>query len=142
MKLVNPFNQSQQDNLTSVGLLLIRLVFGAAMLFGHGIGKWGKLFGDDPIQFADPFGLGPTASLGLVVFAEVICSILIMLGLFTRAAAVPLLITMLVAYFMVHFNDPFGRQEKAIMYGIVYIGLILMGPGKYSLDSMFSKRNS
>ncbi|MEL6925707.1 MAG: DoxX family protein, partial [Bacteroidota bacterium] len=121
-KLVNPFGQKQFDHLVSLGLLLIRLVFGAAMLFGHGIGKWSRLFGDDPIKFADPFGLGATASLALVVFSEVICSVLIMLGLLTRAAAVPLLITMLVALFMIHGDDPFAKQEKALLYGIVYLG--------------------
>ncbi len=122
---------------TDIGLLLLRITFGAAMLYGHGIGKWGKLFGGEEIQFADPFGLGVVASLGLAVFAEVICSLLIALGLFTRLALIPLIVTMAVAYFMVHFSDPFAKQEKAILYGITYIALFFTGPGRYSLDAMW-----
>ncbi|MEZ4884063.1 MAG: DoxX family protein [Chitinophagales bacterium] len=126
-----------------IGLLLLRITFGAAMLYGHGIGKWGKLFGGEEIQFADPFGLGVVASLGLAVFAEVICSILLMFGLFTRLALVPLMVTMAVAYFTVHFSDEFAKQEKAILYGITYLALFLTGPGRMSLDALlFGKKQS
>ena len=122
-----------------IGLLLLRLVFGAAMLFGHGWSKMMKLFTESPIEFADPIGLGPAFSLGLTVFAEVLCSLLIMLGLFTRWALIPLIITMLVAFLVVHISDPFPRMEKAILYLTVYITLILTGPGKYALDDLWRK---
>lgn len=125
---------------TDVGLLVLRLVFGGAMIYGHGWGKLMRLFGDDPIKFADPFGLGPEISLGLVVFAEVLCSILIILGLFTRYATIPLMITMLVAVLSVHIDDPFGKMEKGWMYFAVYLGLFLMGAGWYSLDAQLRKK--
>ncbi len=99
-----------------------------------------KLFGGGEIKFADPFGIGPVASLVLVVFAEVICSVLIMLGLFTRAAVIPLMITMGVAYFSIHFSDEFRSQEKAIMYGITYIALFFTGAGRYSLDGLLTQK--
>ena len=67
MNIINIFNQKAQDKMTSWGLLIMRLVFGFSMLYAHGLGKWTRFFGDDPIKFADPFGLGPTASLGLAM---------------------------------------------------------------------------
>lgn len=123
-----------------IALLLLRLTFGGAMIYGHGWGKLLRLFGDDPITFADPFGIGPTASLALAAFAEVLCALLIMVGLFTREATVPLIITMLVAIFFRHWGDPFGKVEKALLYLIPYISLMLTGPGWYSIDAWWRNK--
>lgn len=125
---------------TDIGLLLLRLCFGGAMLYGHGWGKLMRLFGDDPIKFADPFGLGPEFSLYLVIFAEVVCAFLLMIGLFSRQVTIPLIITMLVAVFMVHISDPFGKMEKGLLYLITYISLLFMGPGRYSVDEWLRNR--
>ena len=95
-----------------------------------------KLFNGDPTKFADPFGIGTPASLGLTVFAEVLCAVLIVVGLFTRWAVIPLIVTMLVAIFVIHIDDPFKKMEMAILYLIPYVALYLMGPGKYSVDGM------
>ena len=109
------------------------------MIYGHGWGKMMRLFGGDEIKFADPFGIGPVASLALAAFAEVICALCVMLGLFTRWTLIPLIITMLVAYFYSHFDDPFGRQEKALMYLFAYAALFFAGSGYYSVDRLMQK---
>ena len=95
--------------LQDLGLLAVRLLAGGMMLT-HGIPKIDRLFGEGPVKFADPFGLGPEISLVLVIFAEVACSILVMVGFKTRLATIPLLITMLVAAFYIHGADPFGEK--------------------------------
>ncbi len=105
------------------------------MLYGHGISKLERLFGEAEISFRDPFGIGPVASLALVTFAEVICSVLVALGLFTRYALIPLIIAMAVALFIAHGSDPFSRQEKALLYLLTFISLYIAGPGWYSLDA-------
>lgn len=125
---------------TDLALLLLRLVFGFSMIYGHGWGKLLRLFSGEPINFADPFGLGPTASLALVVVAEVGCAALILLGLFTRWATIPLIVTMLVAIFYRHLDDPFGQIEKALLYLTVFVGLLLAGPGWYALDERWNWR--
>ncbi len=79
-------------------------------------------------------------SLALAVFAEVFCSILIMLGLFTRLSAIPLIITMLVAWLMVHISDPFGDMELPVFYLVSYVVLFLQGAGWYSLDSLMNRK--
>ncbi|GGW54414.1 putative oxidoreductase [Winogradskyella epiphytica] len=123
----------------SVALLILRVVGGAFMLT-HGLGKFEALFSGEPIQFRDPIGVGATASLALAVFAEVLCAILLIIGLGTRLAAIPLAITMLVAAFIVHANDGFGRQELPLLYAAIYISIALIGAGKYSLDNWLSKK--
>lgn len=123
------------------GLLVLRLAFGFSMIYGHGWGKLIRLFGSEEISFADPFGLGPVASLAMAAFAEFFCALLVMVGLFTRAAVIPLIITMATAFFTVHLNDPFGQQEKVILFGFAFIALFLMGPGRISLDHHLQKDN-
>ncbi len=121
------------------GLLILRLAFGFAMIYGHGFGKLTRLFGSEEIRFADPFGLGPAASLALAAFAEAICSLLVIAGLFTRAATIPLMITMATAFFTAHFNDEFGQQEKVILFGFAFLTLFFTGPGRFSLDAQWQK---
>ena len=134
MKLLNPFGFNDSGRLGDLSLLLLRITFGGLMFLNHGLGKFNRLTGGEEIKFMDFMGLGPEISLGLVVLAEAVCAILIVLGLFTRLATIPLIITMLVAIFMVHWNDPFGDKEMALLYLIPFITLFFSGAGKYSID--------
>lgn len=135
----NSFNSGNYPKHVDAALLILRIVIGVFMLT-HGWGKMQSLFSGEPIQFADPIGLGATFSLALTVFAEVLCSILIIIGLGTRLAAIPLLITMLVAAFIIHANDGFGKQEFALLYAVIYLTIAMIGAGKYSLDYLISKK--
>ena len=123
----------------SLGLLLIRLSFGGIMCFQHGIPKLMKLLNGAPYKFADVFGLGTGLSLSLAVFSEVLCGFLLVIGLFTRWASVPLIVTMIIAAFLIHGSDPFGDKELAILYLIAYLCIFLLGPGKYSIDHRIGK---
>lgn len=136
---MNPLKIELPPRFQDYGLLILRLAFGFSIMYGHGLGKIGRLFGPDEIKFADPFGLGPALSLGLVVFAEVICALLLMAGLFTRAALIPLFITVATAFFAVHFEQEFGQQEKVLLFGFAFITLFLTGPGRLSLDAFLQK---
>jgi putative oxidoreductase len=120
------------------GLLILRLAVGGAMLT-HG---WAKLshFGEKAPEFMNFLGLGGTTSLALVVFAEFLCSILLILGLFTRLATIPLIITMKVAIFMVHWQDGFGEFELAFLYLAIYAALFFSGAGAYSVDALLHKK--
>lgn len=120
---------------TDLGLLLLRLFAGGAMLT-HGYPKLLKVLSGN-FQFGDPLGMGPEASLLLTVFAEVICSTLILLGLTTRFALIPLIITMAVAYFVVHGADVFNTKELSFLYLAIYLTLFFTGPGKFSADRAF-----
>ncbi len=138
------FSNSTHTLHASIGLLVMRLVYGLFMAAGHG---WGKLvnFGDRADGFMDFMGLGSSVSLGLAVFAEVFCAVLVALGLFTRAALIPLIITMAVAAFMVHGNDPLfpsgleRSKEPALMFLAAYVAIFIAGPGKFSLDRLIRK---
>lgn len=133
------FDPGIHTSTASAGLLLLRLVSGAFM-FAHGDGKLVRLFGDAPIKFSDPFGIGAEASLALTVFAEVICSILVILGMATRFAVIPVIITMFVAAFIAHAGDPFGSKELPLLYAAVFIVIGLTGAGRYSADNIIYRK--
>lgn len=120
--------------------LLIFRIAAASFMLTHGIPKLMKLFSGDEIQFADPYGLGQVTSFVLVVFAEFVCSILIILGLGTRLAAIPLVIDMLTAGFYAHAHDPFSVKERAFLYLIIFGLLLVFGPGRYSIDHALRRR--
>src|SRR5919107_28258 len=134
---------SVKQNSNSVDLaLLIARVGIALLMLTHGLPKMAMLFSDAPVQFLPLFGASAEFSLALAVFAEVFCSLLLLVGLGTRLATIPLIITMAVAVFFVHAADPFGKQEPALQYLLVYVVLLLAGSGKYSFDYMWQQKSS
>jgi putative oxidoreductase len=121
-------------------ILIVRIAVGCFMLT-HGIGKFENLFSGEEIKFGDPIGIGKSTSLALTVFAEFFCSILLILGLATRLAVIPLIITMAVAAFVIHATQGFGKQEMALLYLLVFVTLFVTGSGKYSLDRLMAGNN-
>ena len=127
-------NIDYSTNSVNIALLILRVGV-AVMMLVHGIPKLQMLFSGD-IQFPGVMGMSPTISLAMAVFAEVVCSVLLLIGLFTRVTVIPLIITMLTAVFLIHGGDPFAKQELGIHYLIVYIALFMLGGGRYSFDAI------
>ena len=123
----------------NLSLVILRLAVGVAMLT-HGIPKLIKLFYGD-FNFPDPIGIGPELSLVLATFAEFFCSLLIIVGYRSRFAAIPLIITMLVALLIVHGNDSVFDHWNILVYLFAYAMLLHVGGGKYTITySLFEKR--
>lgn len=145
-----------QSRTSSIGLLILRFGMGGFLLT-HGWGKLQTLLAGNFDQFADPIGLGTGPSLVLAVGAEAFCAVLVMAGLITRLAAVPPVITMLVAAFVVHASDPWtmgggaalfqageaeswASREPALLYLFAFLTLVFTGPGKFSVDALIRRR--
>ncbi|MEX2044885.1 MAG: DoxX family protein [Opitutus sp.] len=121
---------------TDVALLVMRIWFGGSMLWLHGSGKLTG-FSSMMEKFPDFFGIGSTASLCLAIFGELVCSVFLVLGLFTRAAALFSGITMFVAFWFAHggkLSGP-GNGELAFIYLGAYVILFIAGAGRHSLDA-------
>lgn len=132
-------NTKTNPIILDVVIFIVRLFVGFAMI-SHGFPKLQTLINGGEIQFYDFLGLGSTVSLVLTVFAEFVCSIFIILGLFTRVAAGFLLFTMIVAGFVVHGADPFDKRELSLLYLSIYLIITSVGAGKFSVDHMIEKR--
>lgn len=139
-----------------VGLLILRLGFGG-YLATHGWGKLQMVLDGQFDRFGDPIGIGSGASLVLVMFAEFFCSILVMVGLATRLAAIPIVIAMAVAAFVAHGSDPWtmgeaarlffsgesaswASKQPALLFMIAFLSLIFTGPGRFSADAWIEAR--
>ena len=119
------------------GVFLLRISVSILML-SHGIPK--ALEYETLVQnFPDPLNVGTEVSAMLILFAEVGCSILLLLGLFGRFASVTLFIAMMVAAFVHHFGDPFATRELPLLYAAVYACLTFTGPGSASIDAWFKR---
>ncbi len=132
------FSTNYSANSFTFAMLLLRVFAGLAIAFNHG---YGKLTGYNQILakgFMDPFHIGASASLSLVIFAEFFCGILVALGLLTRLACIPLIITMIVAFFIAH-NGSFKEGEMAGLYLVAFTTILLVGPGKASVDRLIGK---
>lgn len=123
-----------------LGKLVLRITL-AILILLHGIAK--LQHGIDFITgLVTNAGL-PTTFAYLVYVGEVLAPILVLVGLFTRPAALIIAINMIVAIALVHMNELFALTktggwalELQGMFLISAIVISLLGPGRYSLDAM------
>ncbi|MBY5960031.1 DoxX family protein [Membranicola marinus] len=126
---------------TNLAFLLLRIVIGLMMIFGHGWGKLMKVL-DGNWAFPEILGIPAAVSLILAVLIEVGCSLLLIIGYKTRIVATFLFLIMVSALLFIHADDPLfiahanggASKELAILYGIVYLVLALAGGGKYGVN--------
>ncbi len=133
------------DKFRDIGYLIIRVGLGF-MIALHG---WPKIMGG--METWEGLG-GAMESFGITfvpafwgfmaAVAEFFGGIFLALGLFFRPAAFLLLTTMIVATRMhIVAGDPFiPSVSYPLELGIIFLGLFLMGPGKYALDNNLKKR--
>jgi putative oxidoreductase len=140
--------------------ILVRLLVGLVVFLPEGIQK---------LAYADVLGTGRFTKIGIpfpeimgpfVGVVEIICGTLIILGLFTRLAAVPLIVIMIVALVstklpilvghdvgIFHLGDikrlgfwsamHESRADLTMLFGCVY--LLIVGGGRWSLDARLAR---
>jgi putative oxidoreductase len=114
------------------GLLLLRLAASALLLYVHGLPK-AMHYAQQLALIEDPFGLGPAFSLWFAIFAEVICPVLIILGVLARLACLPIIVVMLVALIFVHPGWSIADGQFAWLLLIIFTTLAIGGPGRWTL---------
>lgn len=131
-----------------LGLLFIRVIIGLLMAF-YG---YEKLIHFQEMAASDFWTknvsfLGMTGSvpLALTIFAEFFCSLLLIVGLFTRLSLIPLLFCMGYIFLVIFPFSILGKGDNgyefntSFVYFMIYLGLFFTGPGKYSLDQKILK---
>jgi putative oxidoreductase len=118
-------------------ILLMRLFFGI-LLMNHGYDKLIH-YSEHHDKFMNFLGMGSTVSYTLVVFAEFFCSLFVVLGLFTRLACIPIVINMGVALIKAHEGKVFSEGEMSALFLGAFLTLLIIGPGKISVDGMTGK---
>jgi putative oxidoreductase len=131
------FSTKYSENGLSFALLIFRITLGG-LVIPHGYDKL-MSFASKSSTFNNPYHLGHSTSMALVIFAEFFCGALITMGLFTRLACIPLIISMATAETYVHHWRIFSDGEHAALFLGCFITLLFTGPGKASLDRLIGK---
>jgi|SRR6185312_2416257 putative oxidoreductase len=131
------FSTKHSAGAFNLGMLILRIATGL-LLASHGYAKLIK-FNTLKYRFMNFMHLGSTASLSLIIFAELICGILLILGLFTRLACIPIIIGMAVVVFIASHGQIFDTGERGMVYLAATLTILLCGPGRISVDGMMGK---
>lgn len=133
----NLFSTKYSNASFNFGMLVMRVVLGA-ILISHGYPKLVH-FATMKKTFMNFLGMGSTTSLILIIFAEIFCGFLLVIGMFTRLAAIPIVIGMGVVFFIASHANLFAEGERGGMYMAAAFFILLCGPGKISVDGMMGK---
>ena len=140
-RVLEAFLPSFPGGRVGIALLLLRLFVGAAFLF-HGSGKTGELE-----SFAQEFGV-PVPLAAAAAYGQLIGAILLILGLLTALGAALIAGTMATAMAKLiergeSFVNPEGHSwEGSCLYLVVTIAILLLGPGRYSCDTLLFSRGT
>lgn len=121
----------------NTAMFVIRVTAGL-LIMSHGYDKLVH-FAEKKNNFMNFLGMGSSISLMLVIFSEFFCSLFLMIGLFTRIVAIPLVIEMIVILFKAHNGDFFGKGEMGALFLALFLTILLCGPGKASVDGVMGK---
>lgn len=128
----------------SIGLLLIRLVFGLTFA-AHGAQKLFGWFGGYGIEgtggYFESIGVKPGKPMALLAgLGEFVSGLLFAAGLLVPLAALVIVVTMLVAIVTVTGKNGYWATANGYEYGlavmVVAVGVALIGPGIYSISAL------
>jgi len=124
---------------TNASLLAFRALVAISMINTHG---WKKITDIEGTMehIPDPFGIGGQLSAYLSIGANIFLAGFVVLGVFTRLSSTGILSVTLVGFFIVHGNDPWPVRDVPLMYSLAFLLILVLGPGKYSLDEKISRQ--
>lgn len=132
---MNKFTKLASNPLNSdLAWLLLRIWLGLSLFVKHGIEKI-AMFSTMQTHFPDPIHIGKTPGLVFALLADSICSILVMLGLFTRITSGIIVLNLLVVFIFLH-KFSFAQEHAQLVYVYLggYLAIFISGGGKYSLS--------
>lgn len=134
MKTTRP---SVAEHSGDAGLFFLRLAGSFMLAYVHG---WPKVvnYAYELTVIEDPFGFGPHFSLWCALIAEVICPILIVAGVATRLACLPVIAVLLVSMFVVHPAWTIAQGQFGWLLLIIFVAIALCGPGRWRVPLPFS----
>jgi putative oxidoreductase len=131
-------NRTAPAGTIDIALLVLRVWMGLLLFFQHGMGKilhFSQMAG----HFPNPIHIGPLPSLLFATLSDAICSLLVVLGVGTRYAALIVVINLATAFTLVHqfkLSGPHGGELPLLFCG-AFLALVIAGAGRYSVDAAF-----
>jgi putative oxidoreductase len=127
-------NESRHQDL---GLLFLRATGALFLLWVHGLPKVLN-YSEQLTLIEDPFHLGAHVTLLLAIFAEVLCPVLIVAGVWVRLACLPILAVLLIAMVVVHPQWTLFEGQFGWLLLIIFTSVLIAGPGRFVLGQRFA----
>ena len=124
---------------SNLALLFLRLAIGGQIAWLHGYDKFHH-FSSRMAAFPDPTGMGQRQALGLAVAGELVGGALLVLGFASRPAAFLLTATLGLTFYATYPGMPWHERQTWLLYGVGALAILLLGSGKFALDSVVWKR--
>jgi putative oxidoreductase len=121
---------------TDIGLLFLRVCSSVLVLIVHGLPKIGH-YRRELAAIEDPFHFGKKLTIAFAILAEVICPVLMILGIATRVCALPIMVVSAIALLRVHPEWSMDQGQFAWMLLILFGTIAIAGPGRYALGVLF-----
>lgn len=131
------FPQYCREKVVSLLILALRVFFGV-LFFTHGLDKMIN-FNTLSETYPSVLGFGSYMTLMVSIFCEFACSLFLIAGLMERIVLLPMIASMAVAFFDIH-DGMFPEGELSLIYLILFIVLLLTGPGRYSVDYLLDMK--
>ncbi len=127
------------DRFADWGKLFLRVIFSGMMLI-HGLEK---VLSFNMLKWVFPptLGLSSEWSLAMIILVEVGCSLLVLFGILTRLAVLPLMLAMIIAAFFTYNPITMAVVELPLLYWVGFFLILLVGPGRYSVDYWLVKHH-
>ncbi|MBS1598660.1 MAG: DoxX family protein [Bacteroidetes bacterium] len=132
------FSTGYTETAFNLATFVLRVACGLLLCLNYGIMKLTH-FSEMQHTFFDPLHVGHKWSLILTIVLEIFAAILVVLGLFTRIAAFLLVVEMGIIIFLLHHSQSFDHQENAILFLAGFFVILMVGPGRFSVDAMAGK---
>ena len=138
IKIISPYTSQPVFGL---GMLFLRVATSLEIAIVHGFKKIGV--GVSAAEtIPNPLHLPAAFNNAFAISANIVFPFLVLLGLFTRLAALPTLAVTLTGYFVVHWHDALLLKDTPFIYSVIFLTIFILGPGKYSIDNLIYKKLS
>jgi putative oxidoreductase len=125
------------DRAKDLGLFFLRASGALFLFFVHGLPKLLD-FNAQLLVIEDPFHMGVMLTLCMAIFAEVLCPLLILVGVLARLACLPILFLLLVALVLVHPEWSIEQAQFGWLLTIIFSSVLIAGPGSLALNRCFA----
>ena len=122
-----------------LSILIFRIALSLQLMIVHGLKKIG-IGVEEAEKIPNPVHLPEWLNNLFGISSNLFFPVLVIFGLFTRIAVLPILAVTLSGYFILHWNDPLLVSDMPFMYSLAFLLLFVIGPGKYSIDNSINKK--
>lgn len=139
--LVKTLSPHPQPVVFDCGMLLLRVAVSLEIAIVHGFKKIGVGVSQAE-NIPNPLHLPGAFNNAFAIAANIVFPFFVLIGLFTRLSTLPTLAVTLTGYFVVHWNDPLLEKDTPFIYSLIFLIILILGPGKYSVDNSLHKKLS